>query len=115
MNDAISRSAVLDQLQDYLLQETCGINRDVSDVGVGLEIALNTVKGAPAIDAAPVVHARWLYDDEDDRKNVECSHCHMRWAVVSDDPNSDYLVLHMTVNELLFCPSCGARMDGESE
>ena len=58
MNDAISRSAVRDQLRDYLEQEICGENRNVSDVGVGLEIALNTVKGAPALDAVPVVRCK---------------------------------------------------------
>jgi hypothetical protein len=58
MTDAISRSAVLDQLGEYLVQEIIGQGYDVSDVGVGLEIAISTVKGAPALDVAPVVRCK---------------------------------------------------------
>ena len=51
----------------------------------------------PAVDAAPVVHARWqgvspLVDSE------ECSHC--RYNIPSDEFETPY------------CPWYGARMDG---
>lgn len=52
---------------------------------------------APTIDAAPVVHGEWKFDDFDgDGKDYTCSIC--GWSCYSD---SNY------------CPNCGAKMDEE--
>lgn len=54
---------------------------------------------APAVDAAPVVHARWERHDEDWRNQIvgnECSAC----GFVLYGPAGHY------------CPRCGAKMDG---
>ena len=55
------------------------------------------IDNTPTIDAAPVVHARWIY-----RKNgwAECSECHHDFRDVYDLDNADY-----------YCRHCGAKMD----
>lgn len=45
----------------------------------------------PTIDAVPVVHARWKMTD-----SPYCSHCN-----------------RVSVLKYRYCPSCGARMDGD--
>lgn len=51
----------------------------------------------PAADVAPVVHGRWL-DNED---YMFCSICGIQWYYCDNDTE--------TFN---YCPNCGARMDG---
>ena len=52
---------------------------------------------APTVDAEPVVHARWIYTDYPMCGQDECSVCgsNVAWRT-------------------LYCPHCGAKMDGET-
>lgn len=56
------------------------------------------IRNIPAVDAGPVIHARWqgLSPFVD---SGECSHC--RYSIPSDEFETPY------------CPLCGAKMDGE--
>ena len=56
MTDLISRSAVIDVLQELVDMETCG--NTVSDIGFGLSMAIGRLISAPAIDAVPVVRCK---------------------------------------------------------
>ena len=69
------------------------------------------------VDAAPVVHGRWLVDDYDSGEledyaayiEVHCSECGYGLGAESGQygwGNGDPFPLH-------FCPNCGAKMDGE--
>jgi hypothetical protein len=51
----------------------------------------------PTIDAAPVVHGRWIYENDDPLK-IPCSIC-------------GYQVFRY--NNTPYCPNCGAKMDLE--
>lgn len=53
----------------------------------------------PTVDAAPVVHARWIQYEPDlhGTKPLECGACH-------------YLFARLYPRD--FCPHCGAKMDG---
>ena len=51
----------------------------------------------PAVDAAPVVHGRWVYEHSDPAM-IPCSVC-------------GYQVFRY--NNTHYCPNCGAKMDGE--
>lgn len=51
----------------------------------------------PTVDAAPVVHGRWWHCDDDCELWYECSVCSASSPI-----------------EANYCPSCGAKMDGES-
>lgn len=72
------------------------------------------IKELPAADVAPVVHARWkgiwgdgYAEDGDGNPQIvyeefECSNCGQEHHA-DGEPEWD------------FCPSCGARMDGDEE
>ena len=59
------------------------------------------VNDLPAVDAVPVVHARWidLRESHKDIPKIECSNC--RTMIIG--------------LESKFCPKCGARMDAEED
>ena len=56
------------------------------------------IRDAPAVDAVPVVHGRWIYHDDDIMPWVSCSECDICTDSTKKTP---------------YCPFCGARMDGE--
>lgn len=59
----------------------------------------------PAVDAAPVVHARWLEcEDGWGDCHYQCSECGCEWCLNDGTPEE---------NGMKFCPRCGAKMDGE--
>ena len=57
---------------------------------------ISTIKKVPTVDAAPVVHGRWVKSPDG---YIHCSHCDRRRGAVQDR----------------FCGRCGARMDGGEE
>ena len=79
----------------------------VDEAGFGATfyvVDIEDIDCAPTIDAAPVVHGRWVHTDmaawwfgKD-----ECSECQYH-----DDERND-------LSRLKYCPNCGAKMDGGS-
>ena len=64
----------------------------------GLSVLEGRLAEAPAVDAAPVVHGRWIKHCD----CVECSACgYVCWA--DSAPTYDY------------CPNCNAKMDLEGD
>lgn len=60
-------------------------------------VDLREIQNAPTIDAAPVVHGRWVC--EPDRiRHWYCSECGR--------------VEGVTYEWMKYCPNCGAKMDG---
>ena len=64
---------------------------------------------APTVDAAPVVHARWInfpeclgYDGAYSDEHIVCSACHSVWNIIDNE-----------TDRFDCCPNCGAKMDGE--
>lgn len=110
MMDAISRSAVLDIIKEERrfiesLRETAFDNEDrahnTGELGCAIRIA-RKIKDIPALDAAPVVHARWipikLYGGDHAIKCSACNNC--------DNPSKV---------PGRYCWQCGAQMDGEAD
>lgn len=62
--------------------------------------AFAEIRKLPAADVAPVVHARW----ERVRSNWYCTGCHKGHRITNGAP---------TANNFAYCPSCGAKMDGD--
>ena len=64
---------------------------------------------APAADVAEVRHGRWeeIDDDYAYAENVyRCSVCGEEWDILEGTPEQ---------NMYYYCPSCGAKMDGETK
>ncbi len=63
----------------------------------------NDIDNAPTVDAEPVVHGHWIWNEDSHR--YECSVCHGECAT------------SFTENPLFkpFCGECGAKMDEEAE
>ena len=58
----------------------------------------------PTVDAVPVVHGLWKYDNQYHWYRACCSEC--GYCRVTDVEADRW-------NEWKFCPNCGARMDGD--
>lgn len=101
-NDLISKTAAITAIEEYIeeyseLEPETGFH---SLKWCAMEEAKETLLMLPAVDAVPVVHARWInhYDDifpED--SSCECSKCHELTKYLPD---------------MNYCPNCGAKMDG---
>ena len=97
MNDLISRSALMADLQEYLNQE---VQEDMSftDTGEGIDLAMERVKDAPVVDAEPVRHGWWIPQDNT-RTKFQCNDCKSR----NHDGSGKW------------CSNCGCKMDAEVE
>lgn len=90
-DDLISRTAAIEALSTpcdkryrHGVWETCLDN---------IETAIRNI---PAVDAAPVIHARWVHHEGGFNDHFECTAC------------GEAIVL---TGKWRFCPNCGARMD----
>ena len=86
MTDLISRSALLEEFKEpgFLMSA----------------IIRHTIGKAPAVDAEPVRHARWLPTSDDNKKR--CSGCDII-----------HLIAQYPHGQANWCPNCGAKMDAE--
>lgn len=58
----------------------------------------------PAVDAAPVVHGRWMTcEDGWGDLHYQCSECGCEWFLEDGSPAD---------NDMNYCPHCCAKMDG---
>ena len=93
MDDLISKEAVKQAFIEYKnsmkVLTPFEINRLVDLFAI--------IKDLPAVDAVPVVHARWLYEHGDPAM-LPCSACGYKVYRYNNTP---------------YCPHCGAKMDGE--
>ena len=74
--------------------------------GVFLVVPKGFILDAPTVEAEPVVHARWVFADD---QYCRCTRCNQKAPVIlqyQDEPETvatDY------------CPNCGAKMQIEKE
>lgn len=99
-NDLISRSALLEAIRGdhppfY----------DGQDVANWQEKCINE---APAVDAEPVRHGKWLFSDYD---YFTCSVCGGQYFTGADSTKDAKAMLENNAY-YPYCPYCGARMDG---
>ena len=77
-----------------------GENEYVYDTNAVLE----SIDVQPTIEAAPVVHGRWIeyHNEENGTWHYDCSVCDDGYAMTVKDyrPHN-------------YCPNCGAKMDGD--
>lgn len=106
MDDLISRKAVLDAINELLLEpdSTQYIwSSDVLDAvrNVPASDVLDAIWNAPTVEAVPVVHGLWQ-QSEYNGFNC-CSVCHDAYVELE----------WLKSKKWLYCPHCGAKMDGK--
>jgi Pyruvate/2-oxoacid:ferredoxin oxidoreductase delta subunit len=67
---------------------------------------------APAIEAEPVRHGRWIDVPDDNTKIAKCSLCGF-WQRTSGYDKTGKHLIHKAVYR--YCAGCGARMDGGAD
>ena len=107
-NDLISRSALMEQLlrkrpEPASMRYADGFNDAILRVR-------SMVHSAPAVDAVPVVHARWKHSASNDRAYDYCSACGCGTMRRTYGYNPDGREC-VTEQSYSYCPRCGARMD----
>lgn len=105
-NDLISRSAVIDRLKAKVCNDCYVLKSGGKCGGCFIRAALDMIEDAPAVDAEPVRHGRWVQSTKEDEDwggffyRYTCTVC--GWYCGSN-PNGLYV----------FCPNCGAKMVAE--
>lgn len=98
MGDYIEREAVINRLKKvHMDKHSFGIA-----VQFGVDHAIKCLEEQPAADVAPVVHAHW----GEFQGYFKCSNC---GRIVNTSGDLDFIKNMLC----LYCPNCGALMDGE--
>ena len=95
MSDLISRSALIEYLCSRCSAK-CNLEEECCS-------HVDAIENAPAVDAVPVVHGRWILLDECSNEGFYCSRCHKKVY------RKDYANQKVKSN---YCPNCLAKMDG---
>lgn len=99
MDDLISRTIVLSAI-DFERKALIEQGR-LGAEHIVVHHARRLIEDLPAVDAVPVVHARWIpHKTPSGRETIfeRCSACKQPTLVTRETP---------------YCPWCGAKMDGE--
>lgn len=114
MAECIEREILLDRANLVLAtlknMEKTGFFRRIGKIS-GARIStiaslVGIMKEPPAADVAPVVHGRWILQENDiGFKMYECNNC----------KEDEYWKTRCCFGDEPFCPNCGARMDGGEE
>ena len=97
MNDLISRDAVIRLIQARYENP---------------EICAQEINSIPAIDAIPVVHAKWIESNQNNSYScrlVKCSNCGETHIVPYTIPLDEW------AKNRNYCGSCGSLMDGKDD
>lgn len=93
MDDLISRKALLEDIK-------VASGNDFMGTMVAGTLT-RFVKKQPAIDAAPVVHGRWIFNQE--QWTWDCTNC------------KGWVGSGVRISRYEYCPNCGAKMDGGND
>lgn len=100
MDDLISRSALLEEVRDRILDKD-EVKDDLDrQYNRGLLHAIKDVKLAPAVDAEPVRHTK-------------CDFCGRGKPIKAYTYLPDCGLQYGIAIEAIYCPNCGVRMDAE--
>lgn len=102
MADLIDRAALFSDIDEtVVISGRINTNAEMR----GANKIIDRIKAAPTIDAEPVKHGGWIMqEDYCDDEYFECSSCKEHFYFLTGRPET---------NGYLFCPYCGAKMDGE--
>lgn len=102
MDDLILRAAAIDAIVSVTafpdaeyIKNLCQNPANSEDWLGGVCDAINAVEDVNAVDAAPVVHGKWV--EESDRVwHYHCSKCGVVWGIAA--------------KAMKYCPNCAAKM-----
>lgn len=94
--DADALNHVMQDVEKHFLEE--GYVDGSLPLNICKIIVGDVINKSPTVDAAPVVHAKWVFDRP---YHYKCSACNNMWSSVA-----------MVMS---YCPNCGAKMDGGAE
>lgn len=98
----ISRGAAINKIMENIVHQD---SHDTNLHNIGLRKAMSAIDSLPAADVVEVRHERWdLAKDPFGAGYVKCSRCGYKHCPEYYPDGS--AIMH------LFCPSCGAKMDG---
>lgn len=109
-NDLISRSALLERMEKVLFA-TVPVEHQLY-VQMAIDAFKAVAENAPAVDAEPVRHGRWIPVGDDDQYagTFRCSECtdkrYFGEGVYTGEEASMYCP---------YCPNCGMKADGDSD
>lgn len=75
----------------------------IAALPVAWDSAVDALRYAPAADVAPVVHGRWIIQEDWMDTYYTCSACKEDFVTADGTPSD---------NLWNYCPNCGAKMDG---
>jgi DNA-directed RNA polymerase subunit RPC12/RpoP len=98
----IDANELLGLYKNWLPQLTA--DEDAGDRN-GVETCIVVLEDAPTLDYTPVRHGEWVQRSYfDECENVyTCSACEFDLTLIDGTPKD---------NRMIYCPSCGAKMDG---
>ena len=95
----IIKTDVTNHLQE--IQKDKFVNSDYKKFAWGMEIFIDTL---PTADVEPVVHAKWVFDEDSSSEEEKCYRCSNCKAILEED-------YKWRVHN--YCYHCGAKMGGE--
>ena len=110
MSELIERKEAIEAIKKYGKDAISAGRRTIDPVDDVVELC-RVIDALPAVDAAPVVHGRWIKRNKYDMESrLYCSSCKQEYAYI------DGICYLVSESELPFyCPNCGAKMDVEEE
>lgn len=105
MGDLIDRNGAVEILRAKANITVC------MDIQMGYESSARIIEHIPAVDAEPVRHGKWIWNENGMDWNIGawvCSECGMRNENIHSDMKLNPYIWAGTK----YCPNCGARMDG---
>ena len=102
MSDLISRSALLEKLEEHIEYKEFDYYQEEPLINMSFEQLEDIICSQPTVEAKPVVHGEWIDNTGylDSVKQYKCSVCGEKPVI-----NVNYRA--MLTN---FCPNCGADM-----
>ena len=107
MGDLIGRKTAIEAIKNYG-KDAISAGRETLDPVDDIVDMVRVIDALPAVDAAPVVHGRWTWHE--DEFSYECSACHCQF-----DYSCTFGMFDHGYEYASYCPNCNAKMDLEGE
>lgn len=107
MPEYISRETLRDLMYTEAFERDTGLQRWDSGLWIRYKLFENCIEAIPAADVVEVRHGRWERVGDCDK--WICSECKEENLYAYSYGDDDYEL------QDFYCPSCGAKMDGEKD